>query len=525
MNHKPQAGAPASYRYKTQPLGKQRDVIERSWHEKRWAFLCRPGTGKTKIGLDTAAMLYSTGAIDALVIVAPANVETQWVDDQIPRHLPDFVPTRGGVYTSRMGKRAYDRLVAKLRSKDMGMRLLSLGFEALQTVRGTELAHSVVSAYRTLLIIDESHRAANAKSATWKSLNMLAQRCDYVRIATGTLVTQNPFAVWPQFELLGHGLLGFTTLAAFKSMYSELLPETNGLVRRLARDFKERTGRQITPQIVAKDDAGRPMYRNLSHLRRQLEVYSSFLRLADVAGAEPSVMVSTRVVDLTPIQDKLYTELEETGVAGTADDMLTTDNGLSLAMRLAQITGGFMPTDTDSNALPIPGGNPKLETVLDIAEDLGNEKLIVWCRFHAELDAVAAALAEKYGADAVAQYHGGISAAERKLQKQAFMGLDTCRFFVAQVRAGGTGLDGLQACSNYMVFYSNEYAFLLREQSVARLARTGGNPVVNVIDIVAANTVDVDVARCMQTGQDVHAAVLHLGKSQRIAPDTTDTGV
>jgi hypothetical protein len=516
---------PDNYRYKTAPMGKQLDVIERSWHEPRWALLCRPGTGKTKIGLDTAAMLYSAGRIDALIVVAPANVERQWVEDQIPKHMPDFAPCHGGVYTSRMGKRAHDKLVARLRTHDMGLRLLSLGFEALQTPRGTVLAHSVASAHRTLLVIDESHRAANVKSATWKALHTLSKRCDYVRIATGTLVTQNPFAVWPQFELLGHGLLGYTTLAAFKSMYAEMLPETNGLVRRLARDFKAKTGRQITPQIVAKDIAGRPMYRNLAHLRKMLEPYSSFLRLEDVSGTEPTVLVSTRIVDLTDQQSRMYRDLEETGITGEGDDMLSVDSGLATAMRLAQITGGFAPTDMESSAQPIPGENPKLSAVLDIAEELGTEKLIIWCRFHAELQAVAAALADVYGADTVAQYHGAIPQAERQQQKLAFMQFDTCRFFVAQVKAGGTGLDGLQAHTKYMVFYSNEYAYLLREQAVARLARTGGCTVVNVIDIVAANTIDVDVARCMQTGQDVHAAVLHRGMAQRITPETDGAGV
>lgn len=520
-----QDGPPPNYRYKTSPLGKQRDVIEGTWRERRWALLCRPGTGKTKISLDTAAMLYSAGAIEALIVVAPANVETQWFADQIPVHMPNFVPVKGGVYTSRMGKRAYDRLLAQVRSSDMGLRVLSLSYEALQTPRGREISHLVANSHVTLLVVDESHRAANHKSSTWKALKPLAEKCPYRRIATGTLVTQNPFAIWAQMELLQEGILGYTTLSAFKSMYAELLPEDNGLVRRVARDFKERTGRTISPQIVAKDKEGRPTYRNLMHLRRLLERHASFLRLEDVSGVEPTVLVTTRIVNLTPQQEHLYRSLEDTGIAGEGDASLTVDSGLALALRLAQITGGFMPTDADKTALPIPGGNPKLEAVLEIADELGNEKLIIWCRFHAELDAVAAALSERYGANAVAQYHGDIDAKERARQKLAFMGEPECRFFVAQVKAGGTGLDGLQKHANYMVFYSNEYAFLLREQSVARLARTGGCNVVNVIDIVAANTVDLDIARCMQTGQDVHVDVLAQGRAQRIAPDTTDAGV
>lgn len=89
-----------------------------------------------------------------------------------------------------------------------------------------------------------------------------------------------------------------------------------------------------------------------------------------------------------------------------------------------------------------------------------------------------------------------------------FISDPTCKYFVGQQKAGGTGLDGLQAVCRYMIFYSNDYSYLDREQAVARAARTGGSPVVNTIDIMATGTIDADIVKCMQSAEDVHEAVL-----------------
>ena len=117
-------------------------------------------------------------------------------------------------------------------------------------------------------------------------------------------------------------------------------------------------------------------------------------------------------------------------------------------------------------------------------------------------------LADQYGYGCAVAYHGDVNDKQRADNKQKFIHDPRCRYFVGQIKAGGTGLDGLQRVSSYMVFYSNDYSYTDREQAVARQARTGGSMVVNVIDIMAEDTVDADVVRCMQTAQDVHEKVL-----------------
>ena len=506
------------YAYKTTPKGKQLEVVEGTWHEPRWALLCRPGTGKTKMSLDTAGMLYMAGHIGGLIVVTLNGVHRQWVNEGIPTHLPESIPWTGGVYDSGMGVLATRKLHKALTTSDMGLRVLSISFDGLQTKAGREFAHALAVSHRCLLVVDESHTVSNTKGAGYKAVLKLASLCPYRRIATGTLLRQNPFSAYGQFELLGHGLLGYTSLTSFKAMYAEMLPPSHGLVKHIAEQFERRTGKKYTPQVIAKDEDDRPVYRNLPHLRRRLELYSSMISLADVQGTEPEVRQSTRFVVPTAQQAALYEALQRDGVVTHNDGLLSADTALALATRLSQVVGGFVPNDDDPTAASCTPVNPKVNEVLAFIEELGPEvKVVIWCRYTAEIEAMVAELQFTYGEHSTVRYDGTVDANGRTAAKLSFMVYPACRFFVGQVAAGGTGLDGLQAFSNYMVFFSNGYSYLHREQAIARLARVGGSLVVNVVDIMMDGTVDNDVVRCMQTAQDVHERVLR----KHVAPQIT----
>jgi hypothetical protein len=511
------------YRYKTEPRGKQREVIEGTWRERTWALLCRPGTGKSKLNLDTAGFNYWDDRIDCFVVIAPEGVDRQWIEEAVPTHLSDDVPRVTGNYRSRMGKMAFDKLWRDLTTvpKPRKLVVVSFSFDGIQTPRGKKLVNELLKKYRCMVTVDESHRASNSKSSVFRALKPVVRAARVKRIATGTLVRQNPFSAYGQFELMGEALLGFASLASFKSMYAEMLPADDRLVRRVQmgmarRDAsgrvvelrRDRQGNPIVPAIIAKDDDGRPRYRNLSDLRQRLARTSSFLTLADVNGAEPVVNEVPRYVTLTDAQRAVYSDLVRWGVAQAPGGQLTAEGALALSIRLAQVVGGFVPSDDDPMAQAVGDTNPKLQELLELADELCGEKLVVWCKFSAEIDAVSRALEERYGEDSVVQYHGRMNAAAKDCSKKSFITHPKVRFFVGQQKAGGTGLDGLQAVAWYMVFYSNDYPYLERLQAISRLARTGGSGTVQVWDIVAEQTIDEDIVQTLRTAQDVSESVL-----------------
>ena len=69
-------------------------ALESSWDKKNFALFCEMGTGKSKILLDNISMLYDKGKINAALIVAPKGVYRNWVEQEIPKHVPDHINCR-----------------------------------------------------------------------------------------------------------------------------------------------------------------------------------------------------------------------------------------------------------------------------------------------------------------------------------------------------------------------------------------------------------------------------------------------
>ena len=79
------------YKFKTDPYQHQLDTLKDSWERENFAYFMEMGTGKTKVLLDNAAMLYDKGEINGLLIIAPKGVYRNWYENEIPKHLPDHI--------------------------------------------------------------------------------------------------------------------------------------------------------------------------------------------------------------------------------------------------------------------------------------------------------------------------------------------------------------------------------------------------------------------------------------------------
>jgi len=57
------------YKFKTSPYKHQLDALERSWDKEYFAYFMEMGTGKSKVLIDNAAMLYNQGKINGLFLL------------------------------------------------------------------------------------------------------------------------------------------------------------------------------------------------------------------------------------------------------------------------------------------------------------------------------------------------------------------------------------------------------------------------------------------------------------------------
>ena len=58
-----------NYKFKTKPYGHQLDALDASWDKENFAYFMEMGTGKSKVLLDNAAVLYDKCLINDLTII------------------------------------------------------------------------------------------------------------------------------------------------------------------------------------------------------------------------------------------------------------------------------------------------------------------------------------------------------------------------------------------------------------------------------------------------------------------------
>ncbi len=127
----------------------------------------------------------------------------------------------------------------------------------------------------------------------------------------------------------------------------------------------------------------------------------------------------------------------------------------------------------------------KLDAVMDLIESNSDQQFVVFSQFRGTVELLKARL------DAVdieaSVIIGGQGAEIRKNEVQAF--IEGRRVIVGTIAAGGEAIDGLQVASN-VVFVDRSWSPPLNAQAEDRLHRFGQVNAVQVIDIVAKDTVD-----------------------------------
>src|SRR3954464_112881 len=83
-----------SYPYKHKPFDHQIEALERSWHFAAYAFFMEMGTGKTKVAIDNAGLLYDRGEINGTFVLCKKGAYRNWSDREIPAHIPAHINFR-----------------------------------------------------------------------------------------------------------------------------------------------------------------------------------------------------------------------------------------------------------------------------------------------------------------------------------------------------------------------------------------------------------------------------------------------
>ena len=467
-----------NYKFKTKPYAHQITALEKSWNKETYAYFMEMGTGKTKVLIDNAAMLYDKGKIDGLLIVAPKGVVGTWYNQEIPTHLPDHIENTTILWQANITKTQREKL-DELFEPESILHILIMNVEAFSTTKGTEFAHKFISCHNTLMVIDESTTIKNPSAKRTKSILKLSTETKYRRIMTGSPVTKNPLDLYSQCEFLSPWLLDFTSFYAFRNRYAEM-------------KIIHVSGRSI--QVVDK-------FKNLHELSEQLKGFSYRVLKEDCLDLPPKNWTK-RQITLTPDQRKIYTQMKETALAHLNGKLASTMTVLTQLMRLHQITCGHFTAD-DGSTQPI--ANNRLNELINVLDELEG-KAIIWAHYQYDIREIIRVIVEKYGPGSVVDYYGLTPQDERQPNIKKFQDDPRCRFLVGTPSTGGYGIT--LTAANTVIYYSNGYDLEKRLQSEDRAHRIGQKKNVTYVDIIAEDTVDEKIVKALRKKINIASQVL-----------------
>ena len=150
-----------NYRFRTQPYEHQRIALGASWDKEEFAYFMEMGTGKSKVLIDNISILYDNGHIDSALIIAPKGVYRNWVESEIPKHIPDHIYHRIIAWVPNPNKKEKEELVSLFEiTPDLVFFVMNI--EAFSTKKGTTFVEKFLLSHNALFAIDESTSIKNS---------------------------------------------------------------------------------------------------------------------------------------------------------------------------------------------------------------------------------------------------------------------------------------------------------------------------------------------------------------------------
>jgi SNF2 family DNA or RNA helicase len=459
-----------NYKFKTKPYGHQLDALKASWDKEVFAYFMEMGTGKSKVLLDNAAVLYDKGEINALLLIAPKGVYKNWYDSEIPVHLPDHIETNIVLWKTSDKSKKQQLLLNTLFKSGTHLNILIMNVESFSSGNGSEFAYKFLSAHpKSMVAIDESTTIKTPTSNRTKNILKLSDHCKYRRILTGSPVTKSPLDLYSQCQFLDPWLLDHQSYYTFRARYS--------ICKKI-----QVNGRQV--EIVVG-------YKNLGELSDKIKNFSKRILKEDCLDLPEKTFVK-HYVELTKEQKKVYEQMKKEAIAFLDDKMQSSATVMTQLMRLHQITCGHFTAD-DGTIKDLPCS--RLGELMNILENIEG-KTIIWSHYTHDVRRIIKEIKRVYGDDSVVDYYGATDTDARSANIKKFQTDDKCRFFVGTTHTGGYGIT-LTAGSN-MIYFSNGYDLEKRQQSEARIDRIGQTKKMTYIDIMTEDTIDERIVKALR---------------------------
>lgn len=491
------------YRFKTDPYNHQEKIFFSSRDMKAFGYLAEQGTGKTKMAIDNAAWLFMKGQINALVVIAPNGVHRNWISDEVPTHLPDWVERRAVCWNSlKSSTKKFQKEVDTLFEPGDFLRIIAINIESFNTKNVKHLIKRL-KLLDCMAVVDESTRIKTPGAKRTRAIMLFSKNMKYRRICNGTPVTQGPLDLYSQFRFLSPSIIGHDSYLAFKHEFAVWEKKT-------VYDRKLGAEREYD-ELVS--------YKNLDKLKALIAPYSTRVRKSDCLDL-PEKIYKRHYVEIDATQRRMYNEMLETKVAELRErdtpvfdsledelaffmedtDKLRAKNAMVVQLRLQQILSGWC-YDDDKKVIQLIDKNTRLNALLELIKDIDG-KMIIFSRFVPDIESIIESLAVEYGMRSIVAYYGAVDDETRFQAIQDFQDLNSdVRFFVANQQSAGVGIT-LHAAKS-VLYYNNSFSLYDRLQSEDRAHRIGQRNNVTYYDLEAPDTIDRYIIDKLRSKKDV----------------------
>ena len=394
-----------------------------------------------------------------------------------------------------------------------------------------------------LIILDESSRIKTntpVKDDTCKSqrtqailrLNNIGERC----ILTGTFMSTSPMNAYDQVKFLQddfftEGMYEFSEKYEIKmnmhlkrkTVRALITPEVYRRVRNKlvackndvtklagAVDYAYRNygiSKDSCVAIIKSQDF--TTRKNIDKLWNRLEGLIYRFTKDQVADLPPKVYSEIKI-QLSEEQKKLYLQLQN---LHCTDNVVVGNNALTLYHRFQDICNGFEPVEEPTEVTEVEEDkevsknivlkklkeNPKLNALLEVIEQLGNEQAVIWCSRSSLLYEIFNTLQTK--GYKVGVYDGKVNRNQRDEYYNGFKN-KIVQFLIANQASASYGLDGLKD-ANYAIYVCNSYSSELRAQSEDRIYRGEIKNSKFIIDITMEGTCEQKVMHALKEGKQL----------------------
>ncbi len=239
-------------------------------------------------------------------------------------------------------------------------------------------------------------------------------------------------------------------------------------------------------------------HKNLDELNEELNKVMLRRKKEEVLDLPPK-LYKTEFIDLTRKQQILYKEIKQ-GIVENLESIMEIPNPLSCTVRLRQLTGGLFGDD-----------NPKLDRIKDILEEIteSGHKALIFSQWEKVTEVYRNALKEYNPAYIV----GDVEVEDRQKEVYRFQNDPECKVAIGTIGAMGTGFTMNKA--SYVFFVDKKYWEAENRQAEDRAHRIGVDHTVNIISLVAKNTIDEGIEELLRENKELFDRVIE-GKGSRI---------